>query len=163
MDKTKSQRIGFTKTVYSGSRLFMRLLIIGIFVCSIISVDAQDLTNSDNLTKSSSIVETILKELPLETVATGTIVSIESPRTPLIITTDMGNVPEQNMRTFAQDPDLFKNAIMGNFRGMGEPFISLSEAAYNAGIPFAIHLTATTFPEGFTVTFTIDDLRKGLD
>lgn len=100
--------------------------------------------------------------LPIQTPSTGTIVSITSPDSPLCVTTDMGDVPEQNMKTFAEKPEMFKNAIMGNFRAMGEQLVSLANAAYNAGIPFSIHLISTTYPQGFTITFSVEELCEGL-
>lgn len=134
---------------------------IGLIACISLSMNAQIL-NEKELHTSGSIVESIKVQLPIETPATGTVVSVEAPTLPLTVTTDMGNVPEQNMRAYAQAPEMFKNAIMGNFRAMGGTLISLAEAAFNAGIPFAVHITSSTFPEGFTITFNVEDLKKGL-
>lgn len=134
---------------------------IGLFACIAFSMNAQASKENEFHTEGS-IVQSIKAQLPIETPTTGTIVSVEVPITPLTVTTDMGNVPEQNMRAYAQAPEMFKTAIMGNFRAMGDIFVSLAEAAFNAGIPFAVHLTSITFPEGFTITFNGEDLEKGL-
>lgn len=131
----------------------------GLIACIAFSMNAQ-IPNEKEF--QGSIVESIKEQLPIETPATGTVVSVEAPAVPLIVTTNMGNVPEQNMRAYAQAPEMFKNAIMGNFRAMGDTLVSLAEAAFNAGIPFAVHITSTTFPEGFIITFNVDDLKKGL-
>lgn len=131
-------------------------------LCTPFCINAQVANDDACHQHCSSTVESFKNRLPIETPATGTIVSITPPTTPLTVTTDMGNVPEQNMRAYAQAPEMFKNAIMGNFRAMGDTLVILAEAAYDAGIPFAVHITATTFPEGFTITFSIEDLKKGL-
>ncbi len=102
------------------------------------------------------------EHLPIETPATGKIISIEAPDAPLKVTTDMGNVPEQNMKAFAEKPELFKSAIMGNFPVMGDRLLRLAVAAYNAGIPFSIHIVSTSFPKGFTITFSVEELKEGL-
>lgn len=132
-----------------------------LIACIALNMNAQ-VSNGEGHPTASSVVESIKKELPVETPLSGTIVSVRTPSAPLTVTADLGDVPEQNMRTYAQAPDLFKSAIMGNFRDMGEPLVSLAEAAFNAGIPFALHVVSTTFPEGFTVTFNSEDLKKGL-
>lgn len=132
-----------------------------LIACITFNMNAQ-IYNEGELQASKSIVESVKEQLPIETPATGTIVSITAPNMPLTVTTDMGNVPEQNMRAYAQAPEMFKNAIMGNFRAMGDTLVYLAEVAFNAGIPFAVHITSTTFPEGFIITFNVDDLKKGL-
>lgn len=132
-----------------------------LIACIAFNANAQ-ISNEVEFQTSGSIVESIKEQLPIETPATGTVVSIKAPNMPLTVTTDMGNVPEENMRAYAQAPEMFKNAIMGNFRAMGNTLVSLAEAAFNAGIPFSVHITSTTFPEGFIITFNVEDLKKGL-
>lgn len=115
--------------------------------------------------KDAACASTVLAmkaHLPIETPATGTIVSIMPPAAPLCVTTDMGNVPEQNMKSFAEKPELFKKAILGNFQAMGKQLLRLATAAYNAGIPFSIHIISTSYPAGFTISFTAEELANGL-
>lgn len=161
MEKNKRSRTCSTTGQRHSWQNVAQKIAIGLIACIAFNMNAQIL-NEKELQTSSSIVKSIKEQLPIETPATGTIVSVEAPTVPLTVTTDMGNVPEHNMRAYAQAPEMFKDAIMGNFRAMGDTLVSLAEAAYNAGIPFAVHLTSTTFPEGFTITFNVDDLKKGL-
>lgn len=139
----------------------VKRIVVWIVACMAFSMNAQVSGEQAHQT-SGSVVESIKGRLPIETPSSGTIVSVETPAAPLTVTADLGNVAEQNMRFYAQSPGLFKDAIMADFRAMGDPLVPLADAAFNAGIPFALHVTSTTFPEGFTVTFTIDDLKKGL-
>lgn len=135
--------------------LFLGALCIGI-------VNAASKTTACDDAVGTSTVLSMRELLPIETPATGKIISIEAPDAPLKVTTDMGNVPEQNMKAFAEKPELFKSAIMGNFPAMGDRLLSLAVAAYNAGIPFSIHIVSTSFPEGFTITFSVEELKEGL-
>lgn len=121
------------------------------------------LPEPENINKQISTVRNMTLRLPIETPANGTLIEIKTPEEPLSVITDMGAIPEQNMKAFADHPDLFKNAVLSNFQSMGPDLISLAIAAYNAGIPFAIHITASSYPKGFTILFTIDDLEKGLN
>lgn len=111
---------------------------------------------------SSSIVLDMVKSLPIKTPANGTLTSIVAPTAPLSITTDMGNVPVQNMQAMANNPEILKNAIMENFIAVGKDILSLAEAAYNVGIPLSIHLVSLSFPEGFIITFSVEELGQGL-
>lgn len=135
--------------------LFLGALCIGI-------VNAASKTTACDDAVGTSTVLSMRELLPIENPATGKIISIEAPDAPLKVTTDMGNVPEQNMKAFAEKPELFKSAIMGNFPAMGDRLLSLAVAAYNAGIPFSIHIVSTSFPEGFTITFSVEELKEGL-
>lgn len=45
---------------------------------------------------------------------------------------------------------------------MGQDLLQLAYAAYNAGIPFSIHLTSESYPQGFTITFFVEELGKCL-
>ncbi len=135
--------------------LFLGALCIGI-------VNAASKTTDCDDAEGTSTVLSMREHLPIETPATGKIISIEAPDAPLKVTTDMGNVPEQNMKAFAEKPELFKSAIMGNFPVMGDRLLRLAVAAYNAGIPFSIHIVSTSFPKGFTITFSVEELKEGL-
>lgn len=161
MKKNKKSRACSTTEQRHSWQNVAKTIAMGLIACIGFSMNAQ-IHNEKEYQTSGSIVESIKERLPIETPATGTVVSVEAPAVPLIVTTNMGNVPEQNMRAYAQTPEMFKNAIMGNFRAMGDTLVSLAEAAFNAGIPFAVHITSTTFPEGFIITFNVDDLKKGL-
>ncbi|MDE5876007.1 MAG: hypothetical protein K2H47_00650 [Muribaculaceae bacterium] len=135
------------------------LLIAGMTVS--VEVSAKTPAQCDSVDKSSTVLE-MIKSLPIETLSTGTLIFITPPVTPLSVTTDMGDVPVQNMQAFAKNPELFKNAFMSNFNAMGKDIIRLAEAAYNAGISLSIHLVSTSFPEGFVITFSVDELEIGL-
>ena len=131
---------------------------VAIFCIGIATVKAE--VKNDMIGKST--VLNMKASLPIETPATGTIVSITSPDTPLCVTTDMGDIPEHNMRYYAKNPETFKNAILGNFPAMGEQLVYLATAAYNAGIQFSIHIISSSYPDGFSIYFTLEELGKGL-
>ncbi|MDE5795558.1 MAG: hypothetical protein K2H75_00445 [Muribaculaceae bacterium] len=118
-------------------------------------------TRYDSVNGESIVLE-MMKSLPIETPTSGTLISIVPPAAPLSITTDMGNIPVQNMQAFANEPEVFKNAIMENFSAMGKDIVCLARAAYDAGIPLSIHLVSLSFPEGFVITFSVEELGKGL-
>lgn len=161
MKKNKQKQTSSIAGHYFSPHNLAKKIAIMLIGCIAFNMNAQ-ISNEMEFQTSGSYVESIKEQLPIETPATGTVVSIKAPNIPLTVTTDMGNVPEQNMRAYAQAPEMFKNAIMGNFRAMGNTLVSLAEAAFNAGIPFAVHITSTTFPEGFIITFNVEDLKKGL-
>lgn len=133
----------------------------GAFLVSTVTAGASTTTEKLSL-RNGSIVESIKGELPIKTRTNGTVVAIETPVTPLIVTTNMGNIEAEKMSA-PEMPEIFKNAIMVDFRAfLGEPFVPLAEAAFNAGLPFTIHFTSETYPQGFSVTFSLKDLEQAL-
>lgn len=118
-------------------------------------------TRCDSVNGASIVLE-MIKSLPIETPTSGTLISIVAPAVPLSITTDMGNVPVQSMQAFAKEPEVFKNAIMEDFSAMGKDIVRLAKAAYDVGIPLSIRLVSLSFPEGFVITFSVEELGKGL-
>lgn len=141
-----------------------RLILTGLLITGLLTPlkgAATTPTQCDSI-NDSSIVLSMMKSLPIETPTSGTLTSIVPPAAPLLITTDMGNVPVQNMQAFANEPEMFKDTIMGNFNAIGEDIVRLAKAAYDAGIPLSIHLVSLSFPEGFVITFSVEELGKGL-
>ncbi len=128
----------------------------------LLPANADNNGNAGECAFATSTVATLRSQLPLNTSTSGTLIKIESPSSPLTVTTDMGEVSAENFQAFAKNSDLIKNMAIQDYQGLGEPLISIARAALNAGIPFAIHFEASGFPEGFTIVFSPEELEKML-
>ena len=140
-------------------RLLGALSIVGVMSLSCVPASA---VGENAASESRSVVLELRSRLPVVTPASGTLISVDAPDAPLTVVTDMGDVSGRSMENFARDPDSFKNAILTNIKAMGQDLLQLAYAAYNAGIPFSIHLTSESYPQGFTITFSVEELGKCL-
>lgn len=150
----ESETISTSKTNHM-KRLFSSVLLVA-GVLSISDGVAKTTSPVNNSVQTSVVVE-MKKCLPINTGATGILTSIVAPSSSLSVTTDMGDVPEKSMREFTEKPELFKGAIMQNFTAIGDELLSLAKAAFDAGIPFSIHLTSSSFADGFTICFLVEE------
>lgn len=117
-------------------------------------------TDSSQTIKTQSIIIDLINSLPIKTENCGIIMEIESPIEPIKVTTNMGEVPTENMLYFSQNPEIFKRDIMQNFEELGYPLINIAKTALNAGVPFMLHVYSSNYQEGFSVMFSIDELLQ---
>lgn len=142
-------------------RKLIKIFFAGTLLCSANNIHANSPTEQ-NSNQIFSIVQSIKSELPIKTEHNGTIFAIESPSTPLTVTTNLGDVKDETMSA-PEFHETIKNMAIDYFKEfLGYPYVSLAQAALNAGIPFAIHCTASNTPTHFTVIFTLQDLEKAL-
>lgn len=144
----KSFKIAYRKTL-----LFSFL---SLFSLSVLAVPSE--TSKDETYEYS--VESIRRKLPIQTPSSGTITSVVSPSQPLTVTINMGSVDNHTFRAYMENPNLLKRMLTRWFQALGEDCVGLAHTAYNAGIPFAIHTTADGFAEGFTITFSPEELGE---
>ncbi|MDE6549126.1 MAG: hypothetical protein K2L22_09010 [Muribaculaceae bacterium] len=137
------------------------ILSIGAILFASFSSIAQNLTTPQTK-ETCSIVDSIRNQLPIMTRTNGTVVAIESPVTPMIVITNVGDRGIQEVSP--EILEMLKNTIMVDFKAFfGEPFVSLAQAAYNAGIPFAVHFVTASSPEGIKVSFSLTELETALN
>lgn len=140
--------------------MYIRIIITFLILVNIFQPAKANIFKKDSATtnKTESIIIDLKSILPIKTENCGTIMEIESPIEPIKVTTNMGEVPTENMLYFSQNPEIFKRDIMQNFEDLGYPLINIAKTALNAGVPFELHVYSSNYHEGFSVIFSIDDL-----
>lgn len=99
--------------------------------------------------------------IPLYIPTQGSLVSIESPTSPLTIVVDITNTTDaQKFHWMKENRSYIKGRYFYQYYTLGNTMVSLLRAAYYIGSPLALNFISASTPERFTITFSIDEMAK---
>lgn len=109
--------------------------------------------------KYTSVYE-IEKGIPEVIETMGTLKGIICPTSPIVAEFDVENdATAEQMKAYRADLANLKYAFIAYLYTKGEILNSLAHIAYNANVPFCIHIYANCDPKGFTIELSPKDLE----